>query len=212
MDETSTSSWPHMKTSKIDAAKRQLDTAITLLFNEGDALSIHTLAFAVFGLLTDISKKSGKTDTLIRLEDDAKQVGKKEFWSNLKHLSNFLKHADKDTFSFSEKKPEELNEIILLTNCFLLREVDELSSHETQSLWLWYHALFFINIDDTPEEYWQWVERYHDRFHSEKRIEKLKLGKILLDALKMHDFSSFDMTPDQILMPWRFILTNTQNS
>jgi len=37
---------PKLKISKLDAAKRQLETAIRLYFNEADPVSVHTLAGA----------------------------------------------------------------------------------------------------------------------------------------------------------------------
>lgn len=50
---------PKLKISKLDAAKRQLETAIRLYFNEADPISIHTLAGAAHTILSDINKKYG---------------------------------------------------------------------------------------------------------------------------------------------------------
>jgi hypothetical protein len=43
--------------SKLDAAKRQLKTAINLYFSYGDPVSIHTLASAAREILYDLNKK-----------------------------------------------------------------------------------------------------------------------------------------------------------
>jgi hypothetical protein len=43
-----------IKISKLDAARRQLDTAIRLYFMEGDPVSVHTLAAAAFEILKDL--------------------------------------------------------------------------------------------------------------------------------------------------------------
>ena len=40
----SAAAWPEIQTTKLDAARRQLETAIALLFAGGDAISTHTLA------------------------------------------------------------------------------------------------------------------------------------------------------------------------
>jgi hypothetical protein len=42
------------------AARRQLDTAIQLYFQNDDALSIQTLAVAAFGILRDLNRKRGR--------------------------------------------------------------------------------------------------------------------------------------------------------
>jgi hypothetical protein len=53
-----------IKVSKTDAAKRQLDTAIRLWLDEGDSVSIHTLAAAAHQIVHDLGKKRGVTDML----------------------------------------------------------------------------------------------------------------------------------------------------
>jgi hypothetical protein len=43
--------------NKLEAARRQLETAITLYFAEDDEVSIATLAGAAYGLIRDINEK-----------------------------------------------------------------------------------------------------------------------------------------------------------
>lgn len=50
---------PKVPISKIDAAKRQLETAITLYFQNGDPVSIHTLAAAAYDVLHALCKVRG---------------------------------------------------------------------------------------------------------------------------------------------------------
>ena len=45
--------------AKLDAAKRQLETAIRLYFSNGDPISIHTLAGAAYNIVWDVNKKRG---------------------------------------------------------------------------------------------------------------------------------------------------------
>ena len=46
--------------SKIAAAQRQLDAAIRMFFQREDALAIHTVVAAAFGILRDLTKKRGR--------------------------------------------------------------------------------------------------------------------------------------------------------
>lgn len=47
-----------MPISKLDAAQRQLDTAIDLWFRDRDGLAVFTLAYAGFRILFDVSRKT----------------------------------------------------------------------------------------------------------------------------------------------------------
>jgi hypothetical protein len=51
-----------IKISKLDAARRQLDTAIELWFHDGDPISIHTLTSAAFEIIQDLNKKHGNLE------------------------------------------------------------------------------------------------------------------------------------------------------
>ena len=79
---------------KIDAACRQLDTAITLWFQEGDDVSIHTLACSAHQIIHDINKSRKGRDLLfdtVVIKDEYRS----EFISFIKGAYNFFKHADK---------------------------------------------------------------------------------------------------------------------
>ncbi len=81
--------------SKLDAAARQLDTAIVLWFDGADIISIHTLAAASHQIIHDINKKRGGRD-LIYDSLVIKDEYQKEWVNKLKSPMNFFKHADKD--------------------------------------------------------------------------------------------------------------------
>lgn len=204
--------WPEMRATKIEAAKRQLDAGVRMLFAKEDALAVHTLAFAAYGLLRDLSKGVGPTDTLKRLEADANLREGTEFWGDLKRLANFLKHADRDSAEMIRGIPEEFNEAVLLMDCFLLREISDLSSPESQALWLWHHALYFINIDDAPIAYWEWVEESVKQLHTATREQRIDIGANLLQKLRRAEPGRYRMDPDQILLPWRLAIRPTIGS
>jgi hypothetical protein len=46
-----------LRIGKLDAARRQLETAIILWFTDGDPVAIHTLAFAAYEIIHVVSKK-----------------------------------------------------------------------------------------------------------------------------------------------------------
>lgn len=84
--------------SKLDAARRQLETAVRLYFFHGDPISIHTLASAAAQILHDINKNQRRNPTMFRdvflkhfLPEQRPVVRK-----TLATAENFFKHADRD--------------------------------------------------------------------------------------------------------------------
>ena len=81
---------------KLEAAKRQLETAIDLYFNYKDPVSIHTLCAAAYNIVHDVNTQRGgdpMVKDLWRLLDTRQA---KEFKQHINRVDNFLKHADKD--------------------------------------------------------------------------------------------------------------------
>ena len=83
--------------SKLDAARRQLRTAMTLWFGEGDPVSIHTLANAAYEVIHVISKKRNKYRHDLLFDSDLiKDEYRGEFNKLIKKPGNFFKHAKDD--------------------------------------------------------------------------------------------------------------------
>lgn len=81
--------------TKLDAAVRQLETAIVLWFNSGDSVSIHTLSSAAFQIIYDLNKHQNGPP-MSPDSDIITPEGRKEWKRALKAWSNFMKHADND--------------------------------------------------------------------------------------------------------------------
>jgi hypothetical protein len=98
--------------TKRDAARRQLEAAVLLYFNERDPLPIHTLAAAAQGVLETLVVVAGKStplqDSLGHFPLDLAQ----EVRQAMRGPQNFLKHADRDPDASLEYSPD-LTEFIL---------------------------------------------------------------------------------------------------
>ncbi|MDB6117210.1 MAG: hypothetical protein JWO08_991 [Verrucomicrobiaceae bacterium] len=90
--------------TKLDAARRQLKVAISLWFQSGDEVAIHTLAGAAYQIIHDINtaKKAG---TLLFDSPVFKEEYRKEAINMLKRDVNFFKHADKEPDGVTEFLP-----------------------------------------------------------------------------------------------------------
>jgi argininosuccinate synthase len=51
--------------TKIEAARRQLNTAIELWFNDGDPVSIHTLASSAHQIIHDLNRRNKGPDLFL---------------------------------------------------------------------------------------------------------------------------------------------------
>jgi hypothetical protein len=98
--------------TKLEAARRQLDQAIKLFFEERDALSIHTLASAAQCILRDIARATGAQH--LSILHDHPQIPpehRKEWVRAINASRNFFKHADNDpngTLEFDEIENQNL--------------------------------------------------------------------------------------------------------
>jgi len=128
-----------IKINKLDAARRQILTAIRLYFNHGDIVSMHTLASAAFKITQNICDESPDLpDSLTDWIDElVKPEFKKMLWSKLHETGNFFKHADHDPDAVHEFYPEE-TEHMLFHAVYQYRQLTGEWSAEIRLFSTWY--------------------------------------------------------------------------
>jgi hypothetical protein len=83
--------------TKLDAAKRQLQTAIRLWFEDDDPVSIHTLAFAAYEIAHVVSKKRNRARRDLIFDSlKIKEEHRAEWNKSIKRHASFFKHAKTD--------------------------------------------------------------------------------------------------------------------
>ncbi|NQY74360.1 MAG: hypothetical protein HRT90_06310 [Candidatus Margulisbacteria bacterium] len=113
--------------SKIEAVRRQLDTAIRLFFEDADTVSIHTLCGAAHLILYDIFNSDDNLEKIEDYENILQEEDKKKFQKDLRRDRSFFKHADRDmneTIEFDEKS----NTLLLFMCTEMTRRMDMMSS------------------------------------------------------------------------------------
>jgi hypothetical protein len=144
-----------IEVSKLDAARRQIEVAITLYFNDDDPVAIHTLTGAAYNLLRDVNKsKNGQPlffkDFLIN------ELVKPEFKSEAKRIinrpENFFKHADRDPDNILEFKTSVTEELLHEAGC-----VYERLTGDSLPLVLCFHIWYMII---RPEDYEYIPDKY----------------------------------------------------
>ncbi len=97
-----------IRVTKLDAAKRQIETALLLWFHDGDAIAIHILTSAAHRIVHDLLVHEGKSSTSF----DNKYLPKgfeKETKKILRRAETFFKHArddPNDTLDFSPESTQ----------------------------------------------------------------------------------------------------------
>jgi hypothetical protein len=109
--------------TKIDAARRQLETAIVLYFHEADPVSIHSLACAAYDVLLAVNRASNGTPMIKDwLPDMVEPDLEGEFRRFLNMAQNFFKHADKDPHAVLDFLPAH-TDVLMLDACWAYRRI-----------------------------------------------------------------------------------------
>ncbi len=174
-----------IKINKIEAARRQIDAAIRMLFQNEDPVAIHTIVMAAFRILRDLHEKNETIKESIHKSIKAiiRPDMEKEFWSAFQGFSNFLKHADRDPDEISGDIDEQVNDLMLWLCCNYFRDLGYQYTPEMASLVTWYMVLH--------PNYWNDNMSINDkRLFSDIRItltgksrqEQLKEGMLVLEV------------------------------
>ncbi|MCH8151608.1 MAG: hypothetical protein IH830_04450 [Planctomycetes bacterium] len=121
---------------KLEAAHRQLTTAIELWFNNGDIVSIHTLACAAHQIIHDVNSKKGGRDLIfdsIIIKDEYRN----EACRLLRKHMNFFKHADNDPHTEIDC-PLEMSIGFLMFSLLGLELLGEKFNDVDRAFLLWY--------------------------------------------------------------------------
>lgn len=108
--------YPSIHVGKLDAARRQLETAIKLWFSGGDPVSIHTLVHAAYEIIHYISKLRNPTRHDLLLDSVViKDEYRSEFAKLIKKPGNFFKHAKEEGEAVLEFRPAASEGFILFS-------------------------------------------------------------------------------------------------
>tara|TARA_R100001039_G_C1764106_1_gene59447 strand:- start:34 stop:543 length:510 start_codon:yes stop_codon:yes gene_type:complete len=125
-----------MRVTKLSAATRQLDSAITMLFGDGDLVSVYTLAGAASTIASDLIDPDRSWDLAIQQDNG---LTKKEYFAILRKGQNFLKHAKNDPDSVMELDPNDLISLMFVAS-LNIGEICSTKSVELSYFQFWYAA------------------------------------------------------------------------
>ena len=161
---------PEITLTKMDAARRQLGTAIELWFNDGDPVSIHTLACASYEMIHVLSRHKGRKEGLLFDSLLVRDEYRAEMNRKAKEHANFFKHANKDADREVVFRPRLSDTFIVFSIIGL--EACGLNKNAKESAFIWWLSLAMPNL---CTEDWQRV--FAENVSVDDRENALSLGK-----------------------------------
>jgi hypothetical protein len=174
-----------IKVNKIEAARRQIDTAIRLLFDNEDPVAIHTLTMAGFRILRDLAdKRNSSANKLVQSIIRPGMEGK--FWGSMQSFANFLKHANTDPDGIIDNIQEEINDVTLLLASLYYQDLKHQFTPEMLALCGWYSAIHPDLVrEDAPIILKSQLESVKGFLIGKSRQEQLVVGKEVLQIAKV---------------------------
>lgn len=137
--------------SKMEAAQRQLRTAIELWFKGGDPVSTHTLAWASHEIIHTLFRRRGFSGLLFDT-DIIKDEYRTEYGRWMSKSATFFKHARADPDANDEFDPNR-NEALLVASLMGLQKMGEQFGDAECALYFWLtieHPNWFIENPSGP--------------------------------------------------------------
>ena len=160
--------------TKLEAAQRQLNRAIQMLFTEDDPVCTHTLAGAASILLTDLLEHHKPGSTWEQKAQEQNEMGRVEFFRIARKAQNFLKHARDDPSDTLEFNPSDTDALLALA-VFNASELASLSP-EADVFQLWSLALL-CPPDMVNESPFREAIEYFGDLQSMERAEQIAAGR-----------------------------------
>lgn len=123
--------------TKLEAANRQLCTAIKLFFDDGDAIAVHTLACAAREIYEKHCAKAGHVRMFDFVKNGNPNYKEKELWNLLNAARNVFKHEG-ESLDQRLEFDDSLNDFQLLaacTDCATLCTPHQPAAVEAYTIW-----------------------------------------------------------------------------
>ena len=172
--------------NKPDAARRQVDLAIRLLFAGEDPIGIHTLVSAGFRIVRDLLSARDENHMLRTIEDHIVPGMEARFWRHFNGPANFLKHADKDGQDLLNNIDWEVNPILLIMATKGYQDLGYAATPEMKALSIWVRFMYpkFLKVDfPWPSDLEFMVDQLRARAKVEPHVGP-KIGYLLLRSVR----------------------------
>lgn len=170
--------------TKTDVSRRQLVTAIRLLFDEEDSVSVFSLAANAWEVIDVLCNKAGVVSLSNQTREHI-QGGKDLKYDFINSpYRNFFKHADRDPEAISPPlKDSDVDSLVFLAVEDYLR-LQKKSPVEFQVFQLWFMSIYTDKVSaESLSEIIGAIQSTFPNIGSLERTDRLAMGKkVLVDA------------------------------
>lgn len=180
---------------KIDAARRQINAAVLMYFNNVEPLATHTVAAAGLQIVMDLAKEKGLA---VGLEEMLLSFGpeiRAQMRESMRHPQNFIKHADRGMHTDVLKYDPDTVEGFVLLACMAYDDYAGAVTPETNAFKFWVCTQNIDILSPGPyrDSLMPYVEEYSDVNTREskqavrKAIEQFRIEKPAVDFAVNYD-------------------------
>jgi hypothetical protein len=172
--------------TKIDAAQRQLASAIRLTFMGEDPVAIHGLVASAHRIIRDICAQRGDVESYLQFTDWIKPGREGEFWRVHNASANFLKHAEKDAGQTHDLDVESADFMIMMATKWF-KDLGNAISPEMSVFVNWWALCHPELMTDTVMSRFKTAAiaeqfaKIELKLRGASRADKVRAGKVLLE-------------------------------
>ena len=178
--------------TKLEAAHRQLTTAIRMYFDDDDVAAIHTLVCAAREIYEKHCEAQGVERMFEQIEAANPERTRKELWTILNGSRNFLKHPEASMdLSARLELDDEMNAAMLWVACHDCAMLCKGAPPEVQAYTLWFLATRFPRDASTDEadaeradEILADIERGYPGLREAAPTAQKRVGKTMVQAAR----------------------------
>lgn len=166
--------------SKLDIAEIQINSAIKMLFDDINPISIHTVISSGYQIVRDFSARYDDTQEYFEMTVFIKEDYIREFWKSVNKHNNFFKHADKDPDDIYEGFNDSINDYTILWAILLYKGLNRVITQEMKTFLSWFQVTDPRVLKKSP--FREKLESAFIDFHVGQRSRKelLAIGKKVL--------------------------------
>jgi hypothetical protein len=192
-----------MKIGKLDAAKRQLVTAVNLFLRNCDPISVHSLAQASREILATLCQINEKDD-LATFIADHNSITRRDVFALANKHRNFFKHADRDPDVLIQDFSDLDNDAIIYTAVHDLKLLTTQIPVECQLFEPWFFATHpEVKRLEVSDQFAEQVKELFPNLSEFSRDNQKKFGlRVLGEALISEDVMRHPATDQSTLSCW----------
>ncbi|MGE0764577.1 MAG: hypothetical protein AB7N80_14975 [Bdellovibrionales bacterium] len=166
--------------SKLEIAAIHINSAIKMLFDNMNPVSVHTVVSSGYQIIRDLAQKA-QTEEYLMITNHIKDGHLGEFWSHINKAWRFFKHANKDPEATFEGIDELVNDFAIFMSIRLYKSLGQTPTREMNAFIAWFICMRSELMYEGPLK--TIIEKNLNDFNADQfsRAGNLSAGKTLLE-------------------------------